>query len=133
MLLVFFKLLIKKTFVKSILLNTTKNGHSKLVNVFNKGYLNRMIFPRYEKGREELSISDCSNNLEQLGRENIFKEEAVADQKSYLLKIMKKIDYVDAVCINKVPGSVVKQGEETFDQLGSFIKNSVKGDKKCLH
>lgn len=108
-------------------------GDALDVNVFNKGYLNKMIFPRYEKGREELSISDCSNNLEQLGRENIFKEEAVADQKSYLLKIMKKIDYVDAVCINKVPGSVVKQGEETFDQLGRFIKNSVKGDKKCLH
>lgn len=108
-------------------------GEALNVNVFNKGYLNRMIFPRYEKGREELIITDCSNNLEQLGSHNIFVEDAVAEQKSYLLKIMKKIDYVDATCINSVPGSLVRQGEETFDHLGKFIKSSAKGDVKCLH
>lgn len=108
-------------------------GKALNINVFNKGHLNRMIFPQYEKGREELDISECHDNLEQLGEHNVFKEEAVAEQKSYLLRIMKKIDYVDTGAINKVSGEVVKQGEGTFHQLGSFIKEKVKGENRCLH
>lgn len=109
-------------------------GKALNVGVYNKAHLVSMIFPRYEKGREEIDVSSCTNNLLQLGTDNVFKEDAVASQKSYLLEMMEPIEYIDAICINSVSGNLVRQGENTFEQLGSFMDSKLKGeDSKCLH
>ena len=101
------------------------------VDVYNKAYLNSIIFPKYEKGRTEISVSKCEDNLKSFGEQNIFKENAVAKQKSYLLDIMGPIDYQDCEYLNNVDGNVVRQGENTFDQLDTLLKSKINKNSEC--
>lgn len=104
------------------------------IDVYSKAYLTGIIFPQYEKGRCEIAVSRCTDNFTQLGEHNIFYEDAVALQKSYLLKIMKPIKYEKGICINTVNGNIVKQGEETFDQLDNLINTILnENNSKFLH
>lgn len=93
------------------------------VSVYNKSVLKGIIFPKYQPGTQDIESSLCEDNLNQFGPDNIFEEDAVADQKSYLLDILQPIEYANPSVVNEVPGYNVIQGEETFEQLSNFIQN----------
>ncbi len=91
-------------------------------SVYNQTTLVGFLFPKYLPRTQYIKHQLCENNLKQIGAVNIFEENAVANQKSYLLDILEPIKYADASVINEIPGYHIVQGDETFDQLAIFIE-----------
>lgn len=102
------------------------------VNAINKAVLKSIIFPKYEKGRQFIETTRTSQNCRQLGRDNIFFNNAVSEQKRYLSDLVGYIEYDIPRYLDDVDGIKVTQGKDTFEQLSRYLNNIVhKQNEDC--